>query len=362
MSSAENHPESRDHRYRFGAFELDVADRQLWNGTERVDLNARYLDALILLVSEHSRLVSKERLFDDVWKDVVVSDSALSQCIKELRRVLGDDASAPSYIQTVPRQGYRFVAAVSIVSRPLPDMASRPALLTALQLWAIGSIGGALAGMTGGLLYGFSLATPEAGVGTLSTLLVLVGLNVVVGLMGAAGISAGLASAWWVSPGQAARYRSLSILGAILGGLVVGSTAKMLGVDAFNLLLGRAPAGITGGLEGAALGAAVAVGAVLGSKLDTVPERWREPVGAGMTGMITGLLIPLFGGHLMGGSLKLLADSFQESQLRLDTFAALFGGVPFGPLTEATLAGLEGLIFGACVAGAFGWARRRVLN
>jgi len=339
---------------------LDVADRQLWQGSKRLDVNARYLDALILLVSENARLIDKERFFTEVWDDVVVSDSALSQCIKELRRVLEDDASNPRFIQTVPRQGYRFVADVMVVSTDTPLARNNTSdVFRALQLWGIGSAGGAMAGLIGGLLYGFSLSTPEAGIGTLSTLLVLVGLNVVVGLTGAAGISAGMAGAWWVSRNSPSRIWSLSIIGAILGGLVVGSAAKMLGVDAFNLLLGRAPAGITGGLEGAGLGAAVALGALLGSRLDAVPEHWRDVAGGGLAGATIGILVPLLGGHLMGGSLKLLAESFQESRLRLDTFASLFGGIPFGRVTEAALAGLEGLIFGACVAGALAWVQRK---
>lgn len=360
MSSPDSHPETPDFRYRFGPFELDVADRQLWQGSKRLDLSARYLDALMLMVKDHSRLIEKERFFDKVWGDVVVSDSALSQCIKELRRTLDDDASNPRYIQTVPRQGYRFVADVAVVSgRTLPLQHESSDTVRALQLWATGSLGGAMAGLIGGLLYGFSLSTPEAGIGTLSTLLVLVGLNVFVGLTGAIGICAGMTGAWWLSKKSPERYGSLSLIGAVMGGLFVGSAANMLGVDAFNLLLGRAPTGITGGLEGAGLGAAVAFGALLGSKLDAVPKHWRDVAGGALAGTAIGIVIPLSGGHLMGGSLKLLAESFQESQLRLDTFASLFGGIPFGPLTEAALAGLEGLIFGACVAGAFAWARQR---
>ncbi len=102
--------------YRFGEFLLDTSDRQLWKGDTRVNLNSRYLDTLALLVREHGQLVEKERLFSEVWDDVVVSDSALTQCIKEIRKQLGDDASNPQYIQTVSRHGYRLIAPVEIVS------------------------------------------------------------------------------------------------------------------------------------------------------------------------------------------------------------------------------------------------------
>ncbi len=102
----EEKPEA--HGYRFDNFVIDVPDRQLWRGDTRIDLNARYLDALVLLVRERDRLVEKDRFFDEVWQDVVVSDSALTQCIKEIRKQLGDDAANPRYIQTVWGAGYRF--------------------------------------------------------------------------------------------------------------------------------------------------------------------------------------------------------------------------------------------------------------
>src|SRR5690606_8847336 len=104
-----------DLRYRFDGFLLDAANRQLWRGETRLDLNARYFDALVLLVREHGRLVEKDRFFAEVWDDVVVSDSALTQCIKDVRKQLGDDAANPRYIETVPRYGYRFIGPVEAV-------------------------------------------------------------------------------------------------------------------------------------------------------------------------------------------------------------------------------------------------------
>ena len=79
----------------FGEFELDAADRQLRRGGETVELNGRYFDALALLASEPGRLVTKDRFLDEVWRGVPVTDEALTQCIKTLRRQLGDDASRP---------------------------------------------------------------------------------------------------------------------------------------------------------------------------------------------------------------------------------------------------------------------------
>ncbi len=364
-------------RYRFGGFELDVADRQLWRGDTRIDLNARYLDALVLLVRRRGKLVEKEQFFDEVWSDVVVSDSALTQCIKEIRKQLGDDASNPRYIKTVPGHGYRFIGSAEPVATDGLDSDAPPQTAGTEapkvgevgsrsaeeeRMWrdslnevGAGTLGGGIAGLFGGLFYGYGLASPEAGVGTFSTLLVLVSLNMLAGLTGGLGVSVGLAGAG-VAAQSVPKMRVLCrVAGAALGGLFVGTSAKLLGVDAFNLLFGRAPAGITGGPEGALLGAALALGAHSGNRFgDWVGDavHWHPAAGAGLGGALAGALIPLAGGHLMGGSLALLAKSFAASRLQLDRFGLLFGESDFGPATEVVLGSVEGLLFCSCVVGA----------
>ena len=99
--------------FRFERFVLDPADRQLRRDEAPVELNARYLDALALLVREAGKLVSKDRFLEEVWRGVPVTDEALTQCIKTLRRQLGDDAARPRFIETVPKHGYRFIAPVT---------------------------------------------------------------------------------------------------------------------------------------------------------------------------------------------------------------------------------------------------------
>ena len=370
-------------RYRFGEFVLDVPDRQLWRSGMRIDLNARYLDALVLLVRARGQLVEKDRFFDEVWNDVVVSDSALTQCIKEIRKQLDDDASNPRYIQTVPRHGYRFIGAAEplatdrlssnspqreksaeesqgafpagAVADARSDEEGWRIWRDALYEWGAGTLGGGIAGLLGGLLYGFGLSSADAGVGTLSTLLVLVSLNVLVGLAGGFGVSFGLAGAGVVAHFLPKMRALLRVAGAAFGGLFVGALAKLLGVDAFNLLFGRAPAGITGGPEGAVLGAALALGAHLGNRFgDRLGDavRWHAVAGAGVAGAVAGALIPLAGGRLMGGSLDLLAQSFTGSMLQLDQFGLLFGELHFGRATQVALGGVEGLLFGSCVVGA----------
>src|SRR3954454_8213740 len=98
--------------FRFDRFCLDPADRRLLRDGQPVELNARYLDALALLVREAGKLISKDRFMGEVWRGIPVTDEALTQCIKTLRRQLGDDAGSPRFIETVPKHGYRFIARV----------------------------------------------------------------------------------------------------------------------------------------------------------------------------------------------------------------------------------------------------------
>ena len=113
-----------DRGFRFDRFLLDPADRRLMASGVPVELNARYLDALSLMVRDAGALVTKDRFLDEVWRGVPVTDEALTQCIKTLRRQLGDDASNPRFIETVPKHGYRFIAPVEPVE-PVGDTAAR---------------------------------------------------------------------------------------------------------------------------------------------------------------------------------------------------------------------------------------------
>src|SRR2546426_6856353 len=77
-------------------------------GRERA-LIPRYFDLLVFLIERRHEAVHRRDIFDRVWDDVVVSDSALSQAIRTIRRTLGDDSREPRFIRTVSRHGYRFV-------------------------------------------------------------------------------------------------------------------------------------------------------------------------------------------------------------------------------------------------------------
>ena len=352
--------------FRFEGFVLDPRDRRLRRGDVPVELNARYLDALALLVREAGKLVSKDRFLEEVWRGVPVTDEALTQCIRTLRRQLGDDAARPRFIETVPKHGYRFVAPVEgdggEPGVPATAAAAGPARQAAppydwrrfLLLGGAGTVGAGVAGMIGGLFYGFAAASQPLGPGTgaASMLLVLLWLTMAAALMGGAGVSFGIAASGF------APARHWSIAGGALGGLVVGGVVKLLGLDAFNLLLGRSPGDITGAAEGALLGGAVGLGTWLGSRGPGPPSLRRGMAAAALAGGGAGVLIPMLGGRLMGGSLDLLARSFPDSRLRLDQIGGLFGESGFGPVSQIVTGGIEGALFGGCVAGAMIVARR----
>jgi DNA-binding winged helix-turn-helix (wHTH) protein len=95
--------------FRFGEFTLSPSRRLLLRGDTEVPLIPRYFDLLHLLIARRNEAVAKDEIFDQVWNDVVVSDGALTQAVRSLRRSLGDDAREPRFIRTVSRHGYRFV-------------------------------------------------------------------------------------------------------------------------------------------------------------------------------------------------------------------------------------------------------------
>ena len=98
-------------RFRFGPFLLSPRQRAMWRDGREVPLIPRYFDLLVLLLQKRHEAVHRSDIFATVWSDVVVSDGALTQAVRALRRALGDDPREPVYIRTVSRHGYRFVFA-----------------------------------------------------------------------------------------------------------------------------------------------------------------------------------------------------------------------------------------------------------
>jgi DNA-binding winged helix-turn-helix (wHTH) protein len=109
-------------RYRFSEFTLSPRRRLLLKNGQEQPLIPRYFDLLVYLIEHRGEAVHRRDIFDCVWTDVVVSDSALSQAIRTIRRVLGDDSREPTFVRTVSRHGYRFVFADVIEEEDRDDL------------------------------------------------------------------------------------------------------------------------------------------------------------------------------------------------------------------------------------------------
>jgi DNA-binding winged helix-turn-helix (wHTH) protein len=336
----------------FEGFVLDTRERRLLAEDRAVELNGRYLDALALMVAEPGKLVSKDRFLDEVWRGIPVTDEALTQCIRTLRRALGDDAASPRFIETIPKHGYRFIAPVQLLEHGQPDPAPSETreLREFLVTGSAGTLGGALAGSVGGLIYGFAGAS-ASDTGAISVLLVFLFVTLLVAVIGGAGVSFAIAIP---ASGRDRSWSRLTLAGAA-GGLFVGAFGKLLALDAFRLLVGRSPVGITGAMEGLLVGAGVGLGTWLGFKSGSV--RAASAL-AGISGALAGLAISLLGGRLMLGSLDLVAETFPGSRLRPDQLAHLFGEARMGLVTRFASTILEAALFSACVVGSMMLARR----
>ena len=138
----------------FDDYRLDAANAQLSRGQQVVKLSPKALSVLHYLVNRPGQLVTKDELFAAVWPEVVVTEGTMAQCIREVRKALGEKAREPRYVETVYRRGYRFIGQVketagssvsSLSASPPPDdrvVVGRAAELAQLQDWYAQARGG----------------------------------------------------------------------------------------------------------------------------------------------------------------------------------------------------------------------------
>jgi pimeloyl-ACP methyl ester carboxylesterase/DNA-binding winged helix-turn-helix (wHTH) protein len=105
-------------RYQFGPFHLDTAEHRLLKDGVEVPLQLKVFETLCVLVENAGRLLKKEDLLQRLWPDTVVEENNLNKSVSLLRKALGKSANGQAYIETVPRLGYRFTAAVNGISAP----------------------------------------------------------------------------------------------------------------------------------------------------------------------------------------------------------------------------------------------------
>lgn len=125
--------------FRFGDFVLDVAAYDLRRNGHRVRLERQPMDLLLLLIGRRGQLVSRSQIVDALWgKEVFVDvENGVNTAIRKLRQALRDSPDAPTFIETVPGKGYRFIATVEVlpdvVPSPPPPAAPAPAVLAGGQ-------------------------------------------------------------------------------------------------------------------------------------------------------------------------------------------------------------------------------------
>ena len=101
-----------------------------------IRLEPKMMQVLVCLAQRSGEVVSKEQLVQEVWRDTFVTDDVLIRCVSELRKVFGDSAAKPAFIETIPKKGYRLLVPVTPVSCPdrlqdrsVPELADSIAVL-----------------------------------------------------------------------------------------------------------------------------------------------------------------------------------------------------------------------------------------
>lgn len=104
--------------FQFGEWEVDRATNSVRKGGLRHQMAPRAMDVLVTLCGRPNQVISAEELLLACWGSTLHGDNPVHKTITQLRSLLGDNASQPTYIETIRKRGYRTVAAVSAIQRP----------------------------------------------------------------------------------------------------------------------------------------------------------------------------------------------------------------------------------------------------
>jgi DNA-binding winged helix-turn-helix (wHTH) protein len=364
-------------RYRFGVFELSPSHRVLRRDGQPVRLISRYFDLLLLLVRERHRVVTRQEIFDRVWADVVVSDGALTQAIRTIRRTLGDGPQAPQYIRTISRHGYQFVTDVQELTddgpldsqdpSPAPQLEPPPAGDAWSRPLSVLLREPPYASATEEERYDAAVALHELGTDE-----ALRRLDERPGYQEARAI---LRDARWDAPsaGRVPLFGAHARLDVVIDviALRIRRTARLASTRWLSAIAGGALAGGLAGIIGAvALGVAAVTGAI-----EANPAA-RPEAGIAIALTIIGIIAGALGASGIGGGLaaaEVLARSARPVALAA---GAALGGVTAGSIanagTRAVLrdifghdiphlgGALEGLVLGAVIGGGYAIATRQL--
>jgi DNA-binding winged helix-turn-helix (wHTH) protein len=105
---------------RFGAFHLDRQQQELFKDGSRVRVQGKVCEALMILIANSGEVVTRETLRAHLWPtdSQINYDANVNTTVNKLRQVLGDSPERPAFVETIPRKGYTFIAAVESVEKP----------------------------------------------------------------------------------------------------------------------------------------------------------------------------------------------------------------------------------------------------
>src|SRR5215470_15444835 len=113
MPQAEHRMPGESRVLRIGEWRVDPDLDQLSRDGQTIRVEPRTMRLLMRLAAHAGRVVDVQQLLEDVWPNVVVTHGSVYQAVAQLRQLLGDDSEHPSYIENLPRRGYRLIACVA---------------------------------------------------------------------------------------------------------------------------------------------------------------------------------------------------------------------------------------------------------
>ncbi|MEN8008280.1 MAG: winged helix-turn-helix domain-containing protein [Candidatus Krumholzibacteriota bacterium] len=135
-----NQPGSFTPQFRLGQWLVRPALNRISGPDGDVQIEPRVMRVLLVLAEKPDEVVSRLDLLDEVWADAVVGEEILTRAISELRRVFGDSARKPRYIETIRHHGYRLIAAVTSVEEEVPPPVVEPVPGNGRRTWVRGVV------------------------------------------------------------------------------------------------------------------------------------------------------------------------------------------------------------------------------
>jgi len=143
MESSENadHTSFAD-RIHFRGFTFDPSSGDLWGESGRIRLRRQPAKLLALLASNQGQVVTRAQIRQALWGNntYIDFDQGINWCVREVRKALGDDSANASFIETISKQGYRFLATCSPAERAVPIATRRASAVFHEWKLAVGTI------------------------------------------------------------------------------------------------------------------------------------------------------------------------------------------------------------------------------